>query len=136
VGSAAQTKAMKKVAGKIRLELAQYRELAAFAQFASDLDETTKKQIERGKRLVEVLKQDQFSPMSMEHQVAIIYAAINSYIDDCPVEKVKDFENQFHSYLDASFGGLMKKLGEQKELTPENEKELKKAIEDFKKVYA
>jgi len=135
VGSAAQTKAMKKVAGKIRLELAQYRELAAFAQFASDLDETTKKQIERGKRLVEVLKQDQFSPMSMEHQVAIIYAAINSYLDDCPVEKIKDFENQFHSYLDASFGGLMKKLGEQKELTPEIEQELKKAIEDFKKVY-
>ena len=135
VGSAAQTKAMKKVAGKIRLELAQYRELAAFAQFASDLDETTKKQIERGKRLVEVLKQDQFSPMSMEHQVAIIYAAINSYLDDCSVEKIKDFENQFHSYLEASFGGLMKKLGEQKELTPEIEKELKKAIEDFKKVY-
>lgn len=135
VGSAAQTKAMKKVAGKIRLELAQYRELAAFAQFSSDLDETTKKQIERGKRLVEVLKQDQFSPMSMEHQVAIIYAAINSYLDDVAVEKIKDFENQFHSYLDASFGGLMKKLGEQKELTAEIEQELKKAIEDFKKTY-
>ena len=76
---------------------------------------------------MEVLKQDQFSPMSMEHQVAIIYAAINSYLDDVAVEKVKDFENQFHAYLDASFGGLMKKLGEQKELTAEIEQELKKS---------
>jgi F-type H+-transporting ATPase subunit alpha len=82
VGSAAQTKAMKKVSGKMRLELAQYRELAAFAQFASDLDEETKNKIERGKRLVEVLKQDQYSPLPFERQVCIIYAAVNNHLDD------------------------------------------------------
>lgn len=135
VGSAAQTKAMKKVAGKIRLELAQYRELAAFAQFASDLDDTTKKQIERGKRLVEVLKQDQFAPMLVEHQVAIIYAAINSYLDDIKVEDIKDFENKFHEYLDTQHGELMKKIGSEKELTPESEEKLKTVIKEFKEVY-
>ena len=91
VGSAAQTKAMKKVAGKIRLELAQYRELAAFAQFASDLDEITKNKLNGEKDWWKCWKQDQFSPMSMEHQVAIIYAAINSYLDDVAVEKVEGF---------------------------------------------
>ncbi len=136
VGSSAQTKAMKKVAGKLRLELAQYRELAAFAQFSSDLDETTKKQIERGKRLVEILKQGQFEPMSVEHQVAILYAAINAFVDDVPAEKIKDFENQFHAYLDSSCGDLMKELKTKKELLPEIEEGLKKAITDFKKMYS
>jgi len=136
VGSSAQTKAMKKVAGKLRLDLAQYRELAAFAQFSSDLDETTKKQIERGKRLVEVLKQGQFDPMSVDHQVVILYAAINSYLDDIPVDKIKDFENQFHAYLDSSHADLMKDLNEKKELLPEIEAGLKKAITEFKKMYS
>jgi len=92
VGSAAQIKAIKKVAGKLRLELAQYRELQSFAQFASDLDEETKKQIERGKRIVEVLKQDQYKPLTVESQVAILYAVTNGYLDAVPVTEIKDYE--------------------------------------------
>ena len=100
VGSAAQVKAMKKVAGKLRLELAQFRELQSFAQFASDMDEATKKQIERGKRLIEILKQDQFKPMPLSHQVAIIYAATNGHLDDIEIGKIKEFESKLSDYID------------------------------------
>ena len=100
VGSTAQIKAMKKVAGKLRLDLAQFRELAAFAQFGSDLDEATKKQIERGRRLTEVLKQGLYEPMPIENQVAVLYAAVNGYLNDVPVQEVKGVgKNKFHNYL-------------------------------------
>lgn len=132
VGSAAQMKAMKKVAGKLRLDLAQFRELAAFAQFGSDLDEGTKKQIERGKRITEVLKQGQYEPMPVEHQVAILYAVVNGLIDDIAVEKVRSWEKRFHDYLKSQ--PVLKDIREKKELTPEIEEALKKAVAEAKQL--
>lgn len=133
VGSAAQTKAMKKVAKKLRLDLAQYRELAAFAQFGAELDPQTQKTIERGKRMTEVLKQPQFMPQSLERQVAIIYAGIYGYLDDVKVERIKDFESKFLEFLETSYADLMKKIARTKDLDEAAESELKKAIEEFKK---
>ncbi|OGF21560.1 F0F1 ATP synthase subunit alpha [Candidatus Falkowbacteria bacterium RIFOXYB2_FULL_38_15] len=132
VGSAAQIKAMKKVAGRLRLDLAQYRELEAFAQFSSELDETTRKQLERGKRLTEILKQGQYVPMPVENQVAVLYAGTNGYFDDVPVEKMKEAEDKFHNFLSTESSGVLKMILEKKELTPEVEESLKKAIGDFK----
>jgi len=132
VGSAAQIKAMKKVAGRLRLDLAQYRELEAFAQFSSELDETTRKQLERGKRLTEILKQGQYVPMPVENQVAVLYAGTNGYFDDVPVEKMKETEDKFHNFLSAESSGVLKMILEKKELTTEVEENLKKAIEDFR----
>lgn len=132
VGSAAQLKAMKKVAGKLRLDLAQFRELAAFAQFGSDLDEATKKQIERGKRITEILKQGQYEPMSVFNQVAILYAVVNGHLDDVPVEEIRPLEKRFHNYLKSQ--PALKMLQEKKEITPEIEEELKKVITDIKKM--
>ena len=132
VGSAAQIKAMKKVAGKLRLALAQFRELEAFAQFASDLDPQTRAQIERGRRLVEVLKQPQYAPMAVENQVAIIYAATNGYLDDVPVEKVGEWETAFHKFLDRNAVDMLKEIQEKKELTTEIEESLKTSIKNFK----
>ncbi len=132
VGSAAQVKAMKKVASKTRLELAQFRELQSFAQFASDLDPETKKQIERGKRLVEVLKQDQYSPLSVEKQVAILYAATNGFLDEVEVSKICEFENALFNNLDTSGKSFKEKLGKEMDLTEEAEKELKKILEKIK----
>jgi F-type H+-transporting ATPase subunit alpha len=136
VGSSAQIKAIKKVAGRLRLDLAQFRALAAFAQFASDLDPKTKAQIDRGLRMTEVLKQDQYQPMSVEHQVVILYAATNGHLDEVPVEKVKDWENKFHKFMDIQNKDLMKAILEKKELTEDIEAKLKKAIVEFKKSYA
>ncbi len=133
VGGAAQTKVMKKVAGRLRLDLAQFRELEAFAQFASDLDETTRSQIERGRRTVEILKQPQYQPMPFEHQAAVIYAVTNGLIDDVAIDKVRDWEDGFHRYLKASRAELMKKLKEKKALEPDIEAELKEAIAEYKK---
>ena len=135
VGSAAQIKAMKKVAGKLRLDLAQFRELEAFAQFGSDLDEATRKQIERGRRTVEVLKQDQYVPMPVENQVAIIYALTNGYLDDVAVEKVQNWEAEFHKYMKDMKRDVLELIKEKKELTEEVENALKKAIEEYKEVY-
>ncbi len=135
VGSAAQIKAIKKVAGKLRLDHAQYRELAAFAQFASDLDPQTRARLERGQRITEILKQDQYQPMAVEHQVAIIYAATNGMLDDIVVDKVRDFEAKLHKFLDIQKKDLMKLIADKKELTEEIEKTLKSAIEEFKKGY-
>ncbi len=134
VGSAAQTKGMKKVAGKLRLDLAQFRELAAFAQFGSDLDEATRKQIERGRRLTEILKQGQYEPMPVENQVAILYAAVNGLLDDVPVENLRDWEVKFHKHLKTESNGALKELREKQELTTDVEKKLKSAIADFKKM--
>ncbi len=133
VGSAAQIKAMKKVAGKLRLDLAQYRELAAFAQFGSDLDEVTRKQIERGKRLTEILKQGQYVPMPVANQVAILYAAVNGLVDDVPVERIKEFENAFHNFMNNSQSKLLDKILQVGEINEEIDKELLQAIDDFKK---
>ncbi|MDD5040131.1 MAG: F0F1 ATP synthase subunit alpha [Patescibacteria group bacterium] len=133
VGSSAQTKAMKKVAGKLRMELAQYRELAAFAQFGSDLDDATKRQLERGKRLTEILKQGQYEPMPVAQQVAILYAAVNGQLDSVPVERIKEFETELHRYLETSASALLKDIASQGDLNADLEAKLKTAIEDFKK---
>jgi len=136
VGSAAQIKAMKKVAGKLRLDLAQFRELQAFAQFSSDLDANTRKQIERGKRITEILKQPQYEPMPVENQVAIIYAVINGYLDGIDVAKVKDWESKFHEYLRTQARGLLNQIRVKGELEGEIEDKLKRFIEEFKNLNA
>ncbi|HOX10682.1 MAG TPA: F0F1 ATP synthase subunit alpha [Candidatus Moranbacteria bacterium] len=135
VGSSAQIKAMKKVAGKLKLDLAQFRELEAFAQFGSDLDEKTKAQIERGRRTVEILKQGQYEPMTVEHQVAILYALANGFVDDVPVEEIKQWENDFHKFLDAQAKDVVKLISEKKELSDDVIKVLEKAIKEFKETY-
>ncbi|MFA6533629.1 MAG: F0F1 ATP synthase subunit alpha [Patescibacteria group bacterium] len=132
VGSAAQIKAMKKVAGKLKLDMAQYRELAAFAQFGSDLDESTRKQLNRGQRMQEVLKQGQYEPLAVENQVAIIYAGINGYLDDVPLEKVAEFEAGLHKYLATSGKKILTEIVAKKELTDEIAAGLKQAIEDYR----
>jgi len=136
VGGSAQIKAMKKVAGKIRLELAQFRELEAFAQFGSDLDEKTRAQIERGRRSVEILKQGQYQPMAVEHQVAILYALINGFIDDVEVAEIRNWEKDFHKYLDSSAKEVITLIAEKKELSDDVVTALEKAIRDYKDIYA
>ncbi|MDP1758955.1 MAG: F0F1 ATP synthase subunit alpha [Thermodesulfovibrionales bacterium] len=133
VGGAAQTKAMKQVAGTLRLDLAQFRELAAFAQFGSDLDKTTLAQIERGKRMVELLKQDQFVPMTMIDQVLVLFAATQGFIDDIPVESVKKFEQEFLRYMNDRKPDVKKELGEKKAIDDALKTKLISAVEDFKK---
>uniref|UniRef100_A0A832M3J4 ATP synthase subunit alpha n=1 Tax=Oscillatoriales cyanobacterium SpSt-402 TaxID=2282168 RepID=A0A832M3J4_9CYAN len=135
VGSAAQTKAMKKVAGKVKLELAQYDDLQAFAQFASDLDKATQNQLARGQRLREILKQPQFSPLSVGDQVAAIYAGINGYLDDIPVNKVTDYLQGLREYLAASAPKYGELIREKRELSPEAEEALKAAIAEYKKTF-
>jgi len=135
VGSSAQTRAMKKVAGKLRLDLAQFREMAAFAQLASDLDEATRKQIERGRVITEVLKQPQYQPMPVEHQVAILYAAINGFLDEVAVDKVFAFEQRFHEYLKTHARDLLNQIRVKGELDTPMEEKLKRYIEEFKKGY-
>lgn len=132
VGSAAQVKAMKQVAGRLRLDLAQYRNVAAFAQFGSDLDDATKQQIEKGKRVTEVLKQGQYEPMAVAHQVAILYAVTNGYLNDVPVDEVKDWEKRFHQFIKNQ--PVIKEIVEKKELNKEVEESLKQAIGEFKKM--
>jgi len=135
VGSAAQIKAMKKVAGKLRLDLAQFRELEAFAQFGSDLDEKTRMQIERGRRTVEILKQDQYSPMPVENQVAILYALTNGFMDDVAVEKVKAWENDFQKFMKTEGKEALAAIAEKKELSDDVVAKLEKAIKEFKEIY-
>jgi F-type H+-transporting ATPase subunit alpha len=134
VGSKAQTKAMKQVAGKLRLELAQYRELAAFAQFGTaELDKATKAQLERGQRITEVLKQLQYVPMPVEKQVMILYAVINGYIDDVAVDRVAAFETDFHNFMEANHPETGKTIAKAKEINDKTEEALKAAIGEFKK---
>jgi F-type H+/Na+-transporting ATPase subunit alpha len=135
VGGNAQIKAMKKVAGPLRLELAQYREMAAFAQFGSDLDAATKKQLDRGQRLVEVMKQGQFVPQPVEKQVAIIYAATNGSLDPLPVAALQRYERELHAFLDAKHAELLKLLREKKELTDDVKAKLDAALADFGKLF-
>jgi len=134
VGSSAQTKAMKKVAGRLRLDLAQFRELAAFAQFGtSELDEATRSQLERGQRTTEVLKQTQYSPMPVEKQVMILYAAINGYLDDVPVAQVGAFEADFHRFMETNNRKIGETISQEKDISAETEEALKVAIGEFKK---
>ncbi len=133
VGGSAQTKAMKSVAGRLRLDLAQYRELEAFAAFASDLDAATKKQLERGARTVEVLKQGQYQPMGFETQVMIIFAVSNGYIDDVPVAQVREWEAGFHAYMKAQFPQVGDAIKKERLVSKDTEAELRRAIEQYKK---
>ena len=132
VGGAAQTKIVKKLGGGVRLDLAQYRELAAFAQFASDLDETTRKQLERGQRVTELMKQKQYSPLSVAEQGVSLFAASQGYLDDVELNKIGDFEDALLSYMKANHGALMDKINESGDYNDEIEKELKAAVESFK----
>ncbi|MFC1617877.1 F0F1 ATP synthase subunit alpha [Patescibacteria group bacterium] len=130
VGGAAQIKAMNKVAGKLKLEASQFRELAAFAQFGSDLDKETKAKLTRGKRIMEILKQDQYSPLPVSKQIAIVYAVTNGYFDDIPTKEVREVELKLYKYLDSQKADLMKELVD-KEWNDDIEAKLKKAIEEF-----
>lgn len=132
VGSSAQTKAMKKSSGKLKLYLAQYRELSAFAQFGSDLDEETKKELSRGRRLIEILKQPQYEPISMPYEVAIFYAANEGLLDDIEIERIKDFEKGLYEFLKINHFELLDKLKTEKDLTKEIVDKLKIAVENFK----
>ncbi len=133
VGSAAQTKAMKQVAGRLKLEQSQYRELAAFAQFGSDLDKATQQRLDRGRRLTELLKQGQYAPLPLEKEVMIIFAGINGYLDDVDVDKVQAFEQALYRFMDASHPEIGKRIATEKAISPETEKELRAAIEEFKR---
>jgi len=135
VGGAAQIKATKQVAGTLRLDLAQYRELQAFAQFASDLDETSRNQLERGARMVEVLKQGPYSPIPIEKQVVIIYAGANGYLDDIPVGDVVKFESEFISFIDAKHSKILDAIRSEKKISDETAELLKAAIEEFKSTF-
>jgi F-type H+-transporting ATPase subunit alpha len=132
VGGAAQTKAMKQVAGTLRLDLAQFRELAAFAQFGSDLDKATLSQIERGRRMVELLKQDQYVPVTMEEQVVVLFAGTQGYLDDIPVESVKKFEEEYLRYIKDQKADVLKELGEKKTIDDDLKTKISQAIENFK----
>ena len=132
VGSAAQTKAMKKVAAPLKLDLAQYRALAAFAQFASDLDKATRDQLTRGEKLSEIVKQPQYQPLPVEKQVAILYVATTGKLDDVPTPRVKEFETQFYRFLETEEPAILKDLGEKYELTDAIAGALDKAIERFR----
>ncbi|HSL98162.1 MAG TPA: F0F1 ATP synthase subunit alpha [Candidatus Deferrimicrobiaceae bacterium] len=135
VGSAAQTKAMKKVAGPLKLDLAQYRALAAFAQFASDLDKATRDQLTRGEKLSEVVKQPQYQPLPVEKQVAILYVATNGHLDDVPTPRVKEFETGFYRFLEAEHPKVLEELGQTKALSDEITAGLDAAVTEFRKSF-
>ncbi|NLG32883.1 MAG: F0F1 ATP synthase subunit alpha, partial [Syntrophomonadaceae bacterium] len=136
VGGAAQTKAMKSVAGQLRLDLAQYRELAAFAQFGSDLDKATLARLTRGERVTEILKQGQYQPMPMEEQVVSIYAGVNGYLDDLPKNKVPEFETDFLKFVRSAHANILTSIRNTGKIEPAIEEELIKAINEFKSTFA
>ncbi len=136
VGGAAQIKAMKQVAGTLRLDLASYRELQAFAQFASDLDEYSRNQLSRGQRMVEVLKQPPYQPIPVERQVVIIFAGTNGYLDDIPVGSVTKFEAELYPFMEAKYSSIFDAIRESKKIDSETEADLKKALDDFKTSFA
>jgi len=136
VGGAAQIKATKQVAGTLRLDLAQYRELEAFAQFASDLDEASRKQLERGQRMVEVLKQPPYQPLPIENQVVIIYAGANGYLDDIPVTAVTKFEAELYPFIEAKYPEILEGIRTKQKIDDEIENKLKAALEDFKSQFS
>ncbi|MBR2494883.1 F0F1 ATP synthase subunit alpha [Helicobacter sp.] len=132
VGGAAQIKATKQVAGTLRLDLAQYRELQAFSQFASDLDETSRKQLERGQRMVEVLKQPPYSPLAIEKQVIVVFAGAKGFLDDIPVGRVVEFENELYPFIEAKYPKIFEEIRSKKALDKDLEVALTKAIEEYK----
>jgi F-type H+-transporting ATPase subunit alpha len=128
---------MKQVAGRLKLELAQFRALEAFAQFGTaELDKATKAQLDRGQRITELLKQPQYVPMPLDKQVIILYAAINGYIDDVPVEKISAFETELHRFMETSHAAVGQAIIKEKTLSPDTEAKLKTALTDFKKGFA
>jgi F-type H+/Na+-transporting ATPase subunit alpha len=135
VGSAAQTKAMKKVAAPLKLDLAQYRALAAFAQFASDLDKATRDQLTRGEKLSEIVKQPQYQPLPVEKQVAILYVATTGKVDDVPTPRVKEFETQFYRFLETEKPDILNELGKTKAMTDELAKQMDDAVDEFRKSF-
>jgi F-type H+-transporting ATPase subunit alpha len=132
VGSAAQIKAIKQVAGKVKLDLAQFRELAAFAQFGSDLDAATKARLDRGQRIVELFKQIQYNPIPVEQQVATMWAMQNGYLDPVPVDRVKEFQLKLQDYLDTRKEGLLASIRDKKQLDEDLEAQLKATLDEFK----
>jgi F-type H+-transporting ATPase subunit alpha len=135
VGGAAQVKAMKQVAGTLKLDLAQYRELAAFAQFGSDLDKATQAQLDRGIRLVEILKQPQFAPMSLAQEVVILFAGTRGFLDKYPVDKLKNYEAQLLGFVEGKYPEIMKEIDEKKIISPELDKKLRATLTEFDSVY-
>jgi F-type H+/Na+-transporting ATPase subunit alpha len=135
VGGAAQVKAMKQVAGTLKLDLAQYRELAAFAQFGSDLDKATQAQLDRGIRLVEILKQPQFQPMSLSKQVVILYAGTRGFLDKYDIEALKSYEQQLLQFIEGKYPDIMREIDEKKILSPELENKIKEALKEFDTVF-
>ena len=136
VGGSAQIKAMKQIAGRMRLDLAQYRELAAFAQFGSDLDKATKEQLDRGVRMVETLKQAQYSPLKVEEQVLVIYTAVRGFLTDIPVDKVVNFQRDFLKFMNSNHPEVGQTIAEQKKLDDALEASINKSIEEFKSTYS
>jgi F-type H+-transporting ATPase subunit alpha len=134
VGGSAQSKAIRRISGRLRLDLAQYREMAAFAQFGSDLDKATQDKLAQGERLMEVLKQPQFSPLAMEEQAALLFIAVNGYLMDVAVSAVSGFVKQFLEYLKTHHGAALGSIAETGALTVEIEQELIRAVENFKQV--
>jgi F-type H+/Na+-transporting ATPase subunit alpha len=132
VGGNAQVKAMKQVAGSLRLDLAQYRELAAFAQFGSELDKSTQAQLNRGVRLVEILKQPQYQPIPMERMITVLFAGTRGFLDDLPIDVLKDFEPQLLSFVEGKYPDIFSDIKEKKEISPDLEERMKKAVGEFK----
>jgi F-type H+-transporting ATPase subunit alpha len=132
VGGNAQTKMMKKIAGSLKLDLAAYRELEAFAQLGTELDKATQRQLDRGARLVELLKQPQYKPMPVEQEVMVVYAGTQGYLDDVPLNRIAQFQDEFLKFVDTRVSGLRQGLAEKKELTADLEGQLKQALTDFK----
>ena len=135
VGGNAQIKAMKQVAGTLRLELAQYREMAAFAQFGSDLDQATQRQLNRGSRLVELLKQDQYEPLPVEKQILIIYAGTNGFIDELPLTTLKKYEQELYSFIESKHPDIFADILKKRELDGDLRAKINKALEEFKGVF-
>ncbi len=135
VGGAAQTKAMRKVGGSLRLDMAQYRELEAFAQFGSDLDKATQQQLNRGRRLVEVLKQPQYQPMAAEKEIMILFAGSRGYLDPWPVEAVSEYEKQMLEYMDGKYPDLLREIKDRGDINDELESKLTKALDEFKDIF-
>jgi len=133
VGGDAQTKAMKAVVRSLKLELAQYRELAAFAQFGSDLDKATQQQLRRGEKVTEIMKQPQYQPLPLEKEVVIIFAATNGFIDDVPKERVADFERDLYRYMDSMGKSVTAKIAKDKKFDADIEKEVRAMLEEFRK---
>jgi F-type H+-transporting ATPase subunit alpha len=136
VGGAAQIKATKQVSGTLRLDLASYRELQAFAQFASDLDDNTRAQLERGARMVEVLKQGPYSPIPIEKQVIMIFAGANGFLDEIPASAVTKFEAELMPFMDAKYSNILDTIRNEKKISDDTDAEIRKALEDFKASFA